>query len=102
LEKSSNSNSKDTIKSPGRDNSNSSLDSNMPNQYAKIKNAVKGEDEIQNQIVNSYGFIDDFLEDAIKSSNLCEEQVTDYGTWNSEHNVYTSISINNALYIING
>jgi hypothetical protein len=66
----------------------------MPNQYAKVKNAVIGEDEIQNQIVNSYVFYG-FIEDSIKISNLYEEQDTDYETWNSEH---TSISINSTLY----
>ncbi len=60
LKKSSNSNSKDN--------------SNMPSQYSEVKNVVKGEDEVQNQIENSCGLIDDFLEDVIKSSNLYEEQ----------------------------
>jgi hypothetical protein len=35
----------------------------MPNQYAKVKNAVKGEDDIQDH-PPIYGFIDEFLEDA--------------------------------------
>jgi hypothetical protein len=38
------------------------------------------------------------LEIAIKNSNLYEEQDTDYDLWNSEHNVYTNISINNVLH----
>jgi hypothetical protein len=59
----------------------------MPNQYAKVKNAVKGEDEVHEQVVNAYCLIDDFLEDPVKSSNLYEEQDTDYETWISEHNV---------------
>jgi hypothetical protein len=42
--------------------------------------------------------IDEFLQDAIKSSNLYEEQDTDYDPWNSEHNIYTSLNINNALH----
>jgi hypothetical protein len=60
---------------------------------------VKGEDEIQDQTASSYGFIDEFLEDAIKSSNLHDEQGTDYEMWNSDRNVYTSLSINNTLYV---
>jgi hypothetical protein len=64
----------------------------MPNQYVRVKNAVKGEDDIQDQ-PPTYGFIDEFLEDAIKNSNLYEEQDTDY-----EHNIYTSLSINNTLH----
>jgi hypothetical protein len=34
---------------------------------------VKGEDDSQDQPTNTYGFIDEFLEDAIKSSDPCEE-----------------------------
>ena len=52
----------------------------MPNQYAKVKNAVKEEDEIQDQTEDTYRFIDEFLEDAIKSSNLYEEQDADFDT----------------------
>jgi hypothetical protein len=48
--------------------------------------------------VNSNSFIDDFLENAIKSSNLYEEQDTNCETWNSEQNVYTSISIKYTMY----
>jgi hypothetical protein len=62
-----------------------------------VKNAVKGDDDIQDHPL-SYGFIDEFLEDAIKSSNLYEEQDTDYDPWNSEHNINTSLSINNTLH----
>jgi hypothetical protein len=66
----------------------------MPNQYAKVyKNAVKGEDEIQDETASGYDFNDEFLEEAIKSSNLYEEHNTDGERWNSDHNVYTSISI---------
>jgi hypothetical protein len=32
---------------PGKNNANSFSDFNIPNQYAKVKNAAKGEDEIQ-------------------------------------------------------
>ena len=65
----------------------------MPNQYARVKNAVKGEDDIQDQTKDTFGFIDEFLEDAIKSSNLYEEQDADYETRNSEHNIYASLRI---------
>ena len=67
-----------------------------PNQYAKVKKGVKGEDQIQDHTADN--FIDQFLEDDIKSCNLYEEQDADSETWNSEHNVYTYISINNNLY----
>jgi hypothetical protein len=69
----------------------------MPNLNARVKNTVKGEDDIQDQPTNTYGFIDEFLEDAIKSSDLCEELDTDYDPWNLEHNIHTSISINSTL-----
>jgi hypothetical protein len=69
----------------------------MPNQYARVKNAVKGEEDIQDQRP-TYGFIDDFLEDATKSSNLYEEQDADYEPWNLEHSIYTSISLNSTLH----
>jgi hypothetical protein len=59
LKKSSNANSiKDTTKLSGRENTNSSS--------AKVINEVKGEDEIQNQTASTFGFIDEFLEDAIQ------------------------------------
>jgi hypothetical protein len=69
----------------------------MPNQYAKVKNAVKGEAEIQDQTASSYDIIDEFLEGVIKGSNLYEEHNIDHEMWNSDHNVYTSISIKNTL-----
>jgi hypothetical protein len=69
----------------------------MPNQYARVKNVIKGEDDIQDH-PPTYDFVDEFLEDAIKSSNLYEEQHTDYDLWNSEYNIYTSLSINNTLH----
>jgi hypothetical protein len=43
----------------------------MPNQYARVKNAVTEVDDTQDQPRSTYSFIDVFLEDAIKSSNLC-------------------------------
>jgi hypothetical protein len=69
----------------------------MPNQYARVKNAVKGEDDIQDQ-PPTYGFIDEFFEDAIKSSNFYEDTDTDYDPCNPEHNIYTSISMNSTLH----
>jgi hypothetical protein len=63
-----------------------------------VKNAVKGEDDIQDRAKNTYGFIDEFLEDAIKSSDLCEELDTDYDPWNPEQNTYTSIRMNSTLH----
>jgi len=88
---------KDTVKVPEKDRTNSS---NMPNQYAKVKNTVKGEEDLQDGIgtEQDYGFIDEFLEEAVSTSNIYESQQEDYDYWASEHNIHTSISINNTLY----
>jgi hypothetical protein len=44
---------KDTIKVPEKDRTNSS---SMPNPYAKVKNTVKGEEELQDSAEQDYGF----------------------------------------------
>jgi hypothetical protein len=87
---------KDTIKIPEKDRANPS---NMPNQYAKVKNTVKREEELQDSTEQDYGFIDEFLEEAVNISNIYEsQQETDYDYWTSDHNIHTSTSINNTLY----
>jgi hypothetical protein len=87
---------KDTVKFAEKDSTNSS---NMPSQYAKVKNAVKGEEEVPDKREQDYGFIDEFLEEAVNTSNIYEsKQEIDYDYWTSEHNIHTSISINNTLY----
>jgi hypothetical protein len=86
---------KDTVKVPEKDRNHSS---NMPNKYAKVKNTVKGEEELQDGTEQDYGFIDEFLEEAVNTSNIYESQQDDYAYWTSEHNIHTSISINNTLY----
>jgi hypothetical protein len=48
--------------------------SKLPNQYAKVKNAVKGEEELQDDADHIYGFVDEFLEEALKTSNIYEAQ----------------------------
>jgi hypothetical protein len=45
---------------------------NMPNQYARVKNVAKGEDVIKENTDQTYAFVDEFLEEAIKSSSLYE------------------------------
>jgi hypothetical protein len=87
---------KDTIKVPKKGRTKSST---MPNQYAKVKNTVKGEEELQDGKDQDYGFIDEFLEDTVNTSNIYEsQQETDFDYWTSEQNIHTSISINNTLY----
>jgi hypothetical protein len=36
--------------------------SNLPNQYARVKNVTKGEDVIKDNIDQAYAFVDEFLE----------------------------------------
>jgi hypothetical protein len=46
--------------------------SNMPNQFAKVKNVVKGEDVIKDNTDQTYAFIDEFLEGSTKNSGIYE------------------------------
>jgi hypothetical protein len=93
--KSSHTNGNDTFKMSER---NKNTSSKLPNQYAKVKNTAKGE-EVQDDTDHNYGFVDEFLEEALNTSNIYEaQQDTDYDFWISDHNVHTSISMNNTLY----
>jgi hypothetical protein len=77
---------------------NKNTSSKLPNKYAKVKNSVKGEKELHDNAEQSYGFIDKFLGEALNTSNIYDaQQDTDYDFWISDHNVHTSISINNTL-----
>jgi hypothetical protein len=40
--------------------------SNIPNQYARVKNVAKGEDVIKENTDQTYAFVDEFLEEAMK------------------------------------
>jgi hypothetical protein len=42
--------------------------SNMPNQYARVKNVAKGEDVIKDNTNQTYVFVNAFLEEAMKRS----------------------------------
>jgi hypothetical protein len=46
--------------------------SNLPNQYARVKNVAKGEDVIKENTDQTYAFVDEFLEKAMKRSSLYE------------------------------
>jgi hypothetical protein len=51
----------------------------MPNQYARVKNVAKGEDVIKDNTDQTYAFVDEFLEKAMKSASLYEaDQDVDY------------------------
>jgi hypothetical protein len=68
--------------------------SNIPNEYAKIENSVKGEQKPQVDTDHTYGFIDEFIEEAINASKIHEyTQETDYDYWISVYTAHANISI---------
>jgi hypothetical protein len=72
----------------------------LPNQYARVKNVAKGEDLIKENTDQTYVFVDELLEEAMKSSSLYEtdEDVdVDYEYWSSNHNAHATLSISNSL-----
>jgi hypothetical protein len=60
------------IKSTAVPNGKDTNNFNMPNQYARVKNVAKGEDEIKDNTDQIYVFVDEFLEEAMKSSSIYE------------------------------
>ena len=72
---------------------------NMPNQYARVKSAVKGEELVQVDKDNTYGFVDEFLEEAIRSSSKYEsEEDIENEYWTSDHNAFTTLRMSNSLH----
>jgi hypothetical protein len=73
--------------------------SNLPNQYARVKNVAKGENIIKNNTDQTYTFVDEFLEESMKSSCLYEaDEDVDYEYWSSNHNTHATLSISNSLH----
>jgi hypothetical protein len=73
--------------------------SNMPNQYARVKDVAKGEDVIKDNTDQTYAFADQFLEEAIKSSSIHEiDEDVDYEYWSSNHNAHATLSISSSLH----
>jgi hypothetical protein len=73
---------------------------NMPNQYARVKNVAKGEDVIKENTHQTYAFVDEFLEEAMKSSSLDEaDEDVDYEYRSSNHNAHATLSISNSLHM---
>jgi hypothetical protein len=62
-------------KSTAGSNDKETSNANMPNQYARVKNVAKGEDVIKDNTDQNYAFVDKFLEEAMKSSQLCMKQI---------------------------
>jgi hypothetical protein len=72
---------------------------NMPNQYARVKNVAKAEDVIKENTYQTYAFVDEFLEEAMKSSSLNEaDEDVDYEYWSSNHNPHATLKISNSLH----
>jgi hypothetical protein len=73
--------------------------SNLPNQYARVKNVAKGKDVIKENTHQTYAFADEFLEEAMKSSSIYEtDEDVDYEYWSSNHNAHATLSISNSLH----
>jgi phosphoserine aminotransferase len=71
----------------------------MPKQYARVKNVAKGEDVIKDNTDHNYAFVDEFLEEAMKSASLYEaDQDVDYEYWSSNHKAHATLSISNSLH----
>jgi hypothetical protein len=87
--------SKSTAVPNDKDNNNS----NMPNQSARVKNVAKGEDVIKENTDQTHAFVDEFLEEAMKSSSIYEaDEDVDDEYWSSNHNAHATLSISNSLY----
>jgi hypothetical protein len=73
--------------------------SHMPNQYARVKNVAKGEDAIKDDTDQTYAFVYEFLEEAMKSSSLYEtDEDVDYEYRSSNHDVHATLSISDSLH----
>jgi hypothetical protein len=90
--------SKSTAVTNDKDTNNS----NVPNQYARVKNLAKGENVIKENTDQTYAFVDEFLEESMKSSSIYEsDEDVDYEYWSSNHNAHVTLSISNSLHMIN-
>jgi phosphoserine aminotransferase len=65
----------------------------------RVKNVAKGEDVIKENTDQTYGFVDEFLEELIKNSSIYEtDEDLDYEYWSSNHNAHATLSISNSLH----
>jgi hypothetical protein len=87
-------------KSAALPNDKETNNSNVPNQYAKVKNVAKGKDVIKdNHDDQSYAFVEEFLEEAMKSSSVYETvEDVDYENCSSNHNAHATLSISISLH----
>jgi hypothetical protein len=71
----------------------------MPNKYARVKNVAKGEDVTKDNTDQTFAFVDEFLEEAMKSSIIYEaDEDVDHEYWSSNHNAHATLSISNSLH----
>jgi hypothetical protein len=72
---------------------------NMSKQYARVKDEAKGEDVIMDNKHQTYAFVDEFLEEGMKSSSLYEaDEDANYEYWSSNHYAHTILRISNSLH----
>jgi hypothetical protein len=72
---------------------------NTPNQYARVKNVAKWEDLIKDNTDQICDFVDEFLEEEMKSSSIYEiDGDVDYEYWSPNHNAHATLSISNSLH----
>jgi hypothetical protein len=89
----------DLIKSTAVPNDKETNNFHLPNQYARVKNVANGEDVIKENKDQTYACVDEFLEEAMKSSSLYEaDKDVDYEYWSSKHNAHATLSISNSLH----
>jgi hypothetical protein len=71
----------------------------IPNQYAMLKNVAKGEEVAQDETDQAYGFVDKFLEEAIKSSRIHEsQQDAEHEYWTTDNYAFANFSISNTYH----
>jgi hypothetical protein len=86
-------------KSIAVNNEKETSNSTMPNQYARVKNVAKWDDIIKQNTDQTYAFVDEFLEEAMKISRIYEaDEDVDYEHWSSNHNAHATLSISNSLH----
>jgi hypothetical protein len=65
-----------------------------------VKNAATKEGVIKENTDQTYAFVDEFLEEAMKGSSIYEaDQDVDYEYWSSNHNAHATLNISNSLKV---
>ena len=60
---------------------------------------MRGEEAVQEDSDQTYSFVDEFLEEAARSSSKYKSgQEVEDDFWTAEHNIHTSISVSNTLH----